>query len=96
MFKRGKCLTVMAVILTVILILAYAIILLLPCSHECVEADCSICAIIETSCKILIGIILSASFGQLTKKLFTFLHTHAGCLLAFDSTPVGLKVKLSE
>ena len=94
MFKRNV--KKMIAILMSVLIFVYAFIALLPHSHKCVEADCSICGIIESSRKILLGIALSAGCFQLVKLLFVLLYTNSDILSVRDSTPVGLKVKLSD
>ena len=96
MFKRNKSLKVIIAVLTAILILAYAFAVLLPHSHEFMEADCAVCAMIETSRSILIGIVLFASIHLLTKISVTVLGTYPEVLFVRDGTPVGLKVKLSD
>lgn len=78
------------------MILACALIVFLPHSHECVEMDCSVCAVIESSRKILLLLALSASFCHLAKIQFVLIDTHPRILSVRDGTPVGLKVKLSD
>ena len=96
MFKQSKYLKMIIVLLCVILILAYAFIMVVPHFHECIGIDCSICALLQSSRNILIVSALSASFCQLTKNVFLILDTQPGLFSDRDATPVGLKVKLSD
>ena len=94
MFKQNV--KKMIAILMSVLIFVYAFIALLPHPHKCVETDCSICCMIESSRKILLGIALSAGCFQLFKQPFVLLYAYSDILSVRDGTPVGLKVKLSD
>lgn len=96
MFKRNQYLNVAVAILTVVLICAYALIAFFPHAHGYAENDCSVCALIELSRTVFIGIALSASFRQSDQTPYVLLHTYSDVFVIRDSTPVGLKVKLSD
>ena len=83
-------------ILCVLVILAYASIVFLPHTHECAGVDCSVCAIIETSRNLLLGAALSAALCQLPCFPLVIPNTHFYIESVRDSTPVALKVKLSD
>ncbi len=83
-------------ILCIALILAYASVIFLPYTHKCVGTDCVICAIIETSRNLLLGLVLSASLWQLTNFALLISNTHFYIVPVRDETPIGLKVKLSN
>ena len=83
------------VILCIIIIIAYTSIVFLPHVHDCVGADCSVCALIETSRNTMIGLALAATLHQLANIIFTISNTYKSIPLSND-TPVALKVKLSD
>ena len=83
------------VILCIITIIAYTSIVFLPHVHDCVGADCSVCALIETSRNTMIGLALAATVHQLANIIFTISNTYKSIPLSND-TPVTLKVKLSD
>ena len=83
-------------ILCILVILAYASIVFLPHTHERAGVDCSICAIIETSRNLLLGVALSAALCQLPYFPFVIPNKHFYIKSVRDGTPVGLKVKLSD
>ena len=92
---RSKNWKNIVVILCVIIIIAYTSIVFLPHVHDCVGADCSVCALIETSRNTMIGLALAATVHQLANIIFTISNTYKSIPLGND-TPVALKVKLSD
>ena len=92
---RSKNWKNIVVILCVIIIIAYTSIVFLPHAHDCVGADCSVCALIETSRNTMIGLALAATVHQLANIIFTISNTYKSIPLGND-TPVALKVKLSD
>lgn len=82
--------------LCIILILAYASVMLLPYTHECAGTDCAICAVIKTSSLLLLGLALSAALCQLANFSFSFSNVQNHIVSSRDTTPIGLKVKLSN
>ena len=83
------------VILCIIIIIAYTSIVFLPHVHDCVGADCSVCALIETSRNTMIGLALAATLHQLANIIFTISNIYKSIPLS-NNTPVALKVKLSD
>ena len=93
MFKKA---TKIIALLTLILILAYAVSLCLPHTHECVDADCLVCAMMEGSRKLLIGLVLTATLDPIIKVAYGTVCGLSLILSIRDGTPVGQKVKLSN
>ena len=83
-------------ILCIIIIIAYTSIVFLPHAHDCVGSDCTVCALIETSCNTMIGLVLAATVHQLANILFTISCSYKSIPLGNNGTPVALKVKLSD
>ena len=83
------------VVLCIVIIIAYASVIFIPYAHDCVGADCSVCALIETSRNTIIGLALAATVHQLANIIFTISNTYKSISLSND-TPVALKVKLSD
>ena len=81
--------------LCIVIIIAYASVIFIPYAHDCVGADCSVCALIETSRNTMIGLALAATVHQLANIIFTISNTYKSIPLGND-TPVALKVKLSD
>ena len=79
----------------ILLVIVYTSIVFLPHAHDCVGADCSVCALIETSRNTMIGLALAATVHQLANIIFTISNTYKSIPLGND-TPVALKVKLSD
>jgi len=96
MSRTDKQLKITVVVLTVALILAYAFIVFSPHSHECIEADCYVCALMDFSRSIFLGIVLTKSFFDVAKALFVCFFTRLDTLSVGNPTPVALKVKLSD
>jgi len=83
-------------VLCIVIIIAYATVIFIPPAHDCGGADCSVCALIETSCKMIIGLVLAATVHQLASIIFTITSTYKSVPLGDSATPVALKVKLSD
>ena len=83
-------------VLCIVIIIAYASVIFISHAHECIGADCSVCAFIETSRNTMIGIALSGAAWQLFKILFAIPYTHYFVFFGINGTPVSLKVKLSD
>ena len=83
-------------ILCIFIIIAYTSIIFLPHAHDCVGADCSVCALIETSRNTMIGLALAATVHQLANILFTISCSYKSIPSGNNGTPVALKVKLSD
>ncbi len=83
-------------ILCLVLIFSYTSTVFLPHSHECIDTDCAICALLDTSRCVLIGITLCVVAGTLPALGFSIRNSYAYILEERDATPVGLKVKISD
>ena len=83
-------------ILIIVLLVAYALIVYLPHGHDCLEADCAVCNMIDSTRDILIGASLLAIAQILPRIIFMPPALHERILLFSEGTPVGLKVKLSD
>ena len=83
-------------VVCILLILVYASVLLLPHSHEGGAEGCAACALIKSSIEIVAGIglyfILLLKHSSTCCKFDPF-HI---ALILHDSTPVWLKIKLSD
>ena len=80
----------------ILLVIAYTSIVFLPHIHDCVGADCTVCALIETSRNSLIGLALIAVVYQFANIVFTISSSYKSILSGNKGTPVALKVKLSD
>ena len=96
MVMQSKRFRTVAVALTVILILAYALIVFIPHSHECVELHCAVCDTIKSVQKLISGAIIVIALCLAPKILFIATNAYLIAIKARDCTPVGLKVKLSD
>ena len=83
-------------VLCVVLIVAYASVVFLPHSHDSVDSDCVACLIIQSSVELFLGAALLPAIGWMFKYFIfnykPYIHISSGR----ESTPVGLKVKLSD
>ena len=95
MMRSKKWNSVVAV-LCIVIIIAYAAVIFIPHPHDCVGADCSVCALIETSRNTLIGIALINAAWQLFDIAFVIPNAHYFIFFGNNGTPVTLKVKLSD
>ena len=82
--------------LCIVIIIAYASVIFIPHAHDCVGADCSVCALIETTRNSLIGIALIGAAWQLSNIAFVIPNAHYFIFFGNSGTPVALKVKLSD
>ena len=83
-------------LLCIVLIFACTSSVLLPHTHDCVETDCVVCAIIKKASELLLGIMLIIGAYRLVKCILCILNTQIYIPLLNGITPVGLKVKLSD
>ena len=93
--RSKKCNSIIA-FLCILLIIAYTPIIFLPHAHHCVGSDCTVCALIETSRNMMIGLVLATTVHQLANILFTILCSYKSIPSGNNGTPVALKVKLSD
>ena len=93
---RSKNWKNIVVILCIIIIIAYTSIVFLPHIHDCVDSDCTVCALIETSRNTMIGLALAATVHQSANILFTISCSYKSIPSGNNGTPVALKVKLSD
>ena len=82
--------------LCIVLVIAYTSVIFLPHAHDCVGSDCAVCALIETSRNMMIGLVLVATVHQLANILFTISCSYKSIPSGNNGTPVALKVKLSD
>jgi ABC-type glycerol-3-phosphate transport system permease component len=93
---RSKKRNSFVAVLCIVIIIAYASVIFIPYVHDCVGADCSVCALIETSRNTMIGLALAATVHQLPNIVFTILSSYKSIPSGNNGTPVALKVKLSD
>ena len=82
--------------LCILIIIAYTSIVFLPHAHDCVDSNCTACALIEASRNTIIGLILAATVNQIASIVLAILSSYKSMILGNDGTPVALKVKLSD
>ena len=96
MLKNSKILKIMILAIAFILILSYSVSAYLPHAHKCPETECTVCKLIDSAEKIILGIVLLMS-AWLVPIIAFLLRTSYECgALCSAKTPVGLKVKLSN
>ena len=83
-------------LLIIVLLAAYAMIICLPHGHDCLEADCAICNMIDSTQDILISASLLAIAQILPRIVFMLPALHKHIVLFGEGTPVALKVKLLD
>ncbi len=96
MIKKKRHLKKVLVALCVILIMAYAFIVFLPHSHEFCDMDCTVCAMIESFKEILVSLLACAVVWQFLHFRHVITNVSLDAVFSRDTTPVGLKVKLSD
>ena len=96
MQKNYKRLKIALSIIIIVMILAYAFIACMPHGHECVGADCAICNMLDSQNDILMGATLLSIIQLLPLLMFLLSFSHERIVSLCESTPVGLKVKLSD
>ena len=93
---RSKNLKNIVALLCILIIVVYTSIVFLPHVHDCVDPDCTVCALIETSRNTLIGLALIAVVYQFANIVFTISSSYKSIPSGNQGTPVALKVKLSD
>ena len=96
MQKQNKAWKKILALVCVMLLLSFVCVAFLPHSHQCIDSDCTVCAFIETSCNLLIGVLLLGVVYQLACLEFVISNTKVYVISTREGTPVGLKVKLSD
>ena len=93
---RSKNWKNIVVLLCILIIVVYTSIVFLPHVHDCVDPDCTVCALIETSRNTLIGLALIAAVYQFANIVFTISSSYKSIPSGNQGTPVALQVKLSD
>jgi len=93
---RSKKWNSFVALLCIVIIIAYASVIFIPHAHDCVGADCSVCAFIENSKNTLIGTAFIGAVWQLSNIALLIPNTHYFIFSGNNGTPVSLKVKLSD
>lgn len=93
---RSKKLNSFVAVLCIVIIIAYASVIFIPHAHECVGADCSVCALIENTKNTLIATAFIYAIWHLSNITFLISNTHHFIFSGNNGTPVSLKVKLSD
>ena len=96
MLKRNKCFKAMVAALTVVLILAYAVLAFLPHTHACAQLDCAACVLVQILRATASALAVAASLCAFVPLLPVAVDARLAPLSARESSPVGLKVKLSN
>ena len=94
--KNSKILKIMILAIAFILILSYAFSAYLPHAHKCPETECTVCKLIDSAAKIMLGILLLLIAWLVPIIEFLLPTLHECTALGSAKTPVGLKVKLSN
>jgi len=81
------------ILLCVVLVLAY---IFLPHFHRCAQTDCVLCMVTEQLRDILVFLAVYAGASSLTVFSAAVHYGDRHIFTARDSTPVGLRVKLSN
>ena len=84
-----------AALLTLLLILAYISVAFFPHVHPHGDADCALCVILQSSRELLSTPVLCAVLALAITTL-AFARARERIAAMRDTTPVGLKVKLSD
>ena len=96
MKRDYKRLKIALSIIIIVVLVAYTFTSYMPHIHECVDSDCAICNMVDSRNDILMSAAL-LSMAQLLPLLTVILSlSHERILSLYESTPVGLKVKLSD
>ena len=65
-------------------------------SHECMDADCAVCALVDTV-RNLLGTLLPLAFiGVMAESCRSFRKSGQRILFSAERSPIALKVKLSN
>ena len=95
MLKREKHLKILIAFVIILFVLSGIFINLVPHFHECINTDCAVCAFIVSSRDTTFAAILSISFS-LSGLSFAFFYVYSRVFPLSKTTPVRLKVKLSD
>lgn len=95
MFKQKKLNTAIAV-LCVVLILSGTFVIFLGHSHGPCDSDCTICALIESSKEFFASLVCCSAIWQVLHFGYSLTASCCCNLSKHNTTPVGLKVKLSD
>ena len=82
--------------LLAVLMLCSFLVLFASCAHECMDADCAVCALIDTA-RHLLGALLFATVTTVIADVTA--HTRSfgqRILFSAERSPIALKVKLSR
>ena len=96
MLKHYRKIGTILFVIVSILLVAYAFVAYLPHGHECLEANCAVCNLIDVYRGILFGVTLLVAVSLLSNHIFILFVMRLHIASFSDSTPVGLKVKLSN
>ena len=96
MKQLNKGIKIITLILITVFILAYSLTVIIPHSHDCPNTDCTICNVAEKSRDLLLGAALASAFLQVTNFILTNRLSDLSILPVHKSTPIKLKVKLSN
>ena len=96
MQKDYRKLIISISIIVIAMLVAYTFITYLPHEHECIDADCTICNMVDSKNDILTGAALLSTAQLLPLLSFIFLFAYKQVVSFGKSTPVGLKVKLLD
>ena len=96
MQKDYKRLKITLSVLIIVVLLAYAFIAYMPHGHECADADCVICNLADSRNDFLLNAALLSMAQLLPLLIFLLSCSHERIVSLCESTPVGLKVKLSD
>ena len=96
MQRDYKRLRITLSILIIVVLVAYAFIAYMPHNHECADADCVICNLADSRNDFLLNAALLSMAQLLPLLIFLLSCSHERIVSLCESTPVGLKVKLSD
>ena len=96
MQRDYKRLKIALSVIVIVVLVTYAFIACIPHGHECVDADCVICNLMDSRNDILMGTALLSMVQPLPSLIFLLSFSHERIVSLYESTPVGLKVKLSD
>ena len=96
MQRDYKRLRITLSVLIIVVLVAYAFIAYMPHDHECTDADCVICNLADSRNDFLLNAALLSMAQLLPLLIFLLSCSHERIVSLCESTPVGLKVKLSD
>ena len=81
--------------LLAVLMLCSFLILFASCAHECMDADCAVCLLIDFARQLFGAILLIAVLGEIADVAAHTRQSGQRLLFSADRSPITLKVKLS-